>query len=251
MSNASRQRHNFYSLFFLCLFLGWLGAHRFYVGKVGTGLLQLATLGGVIWWPVDTVTILLGRFEDKDGAPIPNINPKLSWSVFGMVIVALAAYVTTVYQSQRARVVEGKRMPYSITVPDGWRVEQQQSDNYDLAMFAENKTLWVGVIVEEPVFDNTEAFATSLRDYMRKATADTATLSEIAPITIDGRIWRTFRVRLRSANGITTILEACVYTGPEGTFRVVGWTLDRLFDQNAGKLRKVMHSFRFPKAQIK
>jgi len=52
----------------LCWFLGWLGLHRFYVGKVGTGILFVLTLGGLgIWYLVDFVMIIIGRFTDKDG----------------------------------------------------------------------------------------------------------------------------------------------------------------------------------------
>lgn len=53
----------------LCFFLGVFGAHRFYVGKVGTGVLQLVTLGGLgIWYFIDLIIILLGSFRDADGA---------------------------------------------------------------------------------------------------------------------------------------------------------------------------------------
>ncbi len=54
--------------FVLCFFLGWLGVHRFYVGKVGTAILQIFTLGGLgIWALVDTIMILVGTFKDKQG----------------------------------------------------------------------------------------------------------------------------------------------------------------------------------------
>jgi len=54
--------------FLLCLFLGIFGLHRFYVGKVATGLLQLFTAGGLgLWWLVDLIVILLGGFRDKEG----------------------------------------------------------------------------------------------------------------------------------------------------------------------------------------
>jgi TM2 domain-containing membrane protein YozV len=55
----------------LCLFLGVLGAHRFYVGKIGTGILQLLTFGGLgIWSMIDLVMIIIGSFKDKNGNPI-------------------------------------------------------------------------------------------------------------------------------------------------------------------------------------
>lgn len=55
----------------LCYFLGVLGIHRFYVGKTGTGIVQLLTLGGCgIWVLIDFILILVGSFTDADGNPI-------------------------------------------------------------------------------------------------------------------------------------------------------------------------------------
>ncbi|MDH5455141.1 MAG: TM2 domain-containing protein [Gammaproteobacteria bacterium] len=52
----------------LCFFFGVFGVHRFYVGKIGTGLLQLVTLGGLgIWALVDFIMIIVGSFTDKQG----------------------------------------------------------------------------------------------------------------------------------------------------------------------------------------
>ena len=51
----------------LCLFIGPFGVHRFYVGKVGTGILMFCTMGGVfIWWIIDFVKIIRGLFTDKE-----------------------------------------------------------------------------------------------------------------------------------------------------------------------------------------
>jgi hypothetical protein len=52
----------------LCFLLGVFGVHRFYVGKHGTGLLMLFTLGGLgIWWLADLIMLVTGQFRDKEG----------------------------------------------------------------------------------------------------------------------------------------------------------------------------------------
>lgn len=47
------------AVLFSCLFLGVLGAHKFYEGKAGMGILYLFTMGLFrIGWPVDRIVLL-------------------------------------------------------------------------------------------------------------------------------------------------------------------------------------------------
>ena len=53
-----------YTAFFLCLFLGHLGAHRFYLNRKKTALLMLMTAGGLGAWAVaDLLLIISGRLK--------------------------------------------------------------------------------------------------------------------------------------------------------------------------------------------
>lgn len=84
--------------FFLCLFLGLVGAHRFYVGKIGTGVLMLVTGGGLgIWTLIDLGNLVCNNFQDGNNNTLeltqnPSFLKKLMM-VVGAVIAGLAIFV--------------------------------------------------------------------------------------------------------------------------------------------------------------
>jgi len=52
----------------LCFFLGYLGIHRFYVGKIGSGIGMILTFGGFgIWVLIDFIMICTSSFRDMQG----------------------------------------------------------------------------------------------------------------------------------------------------------------------------------------
>jgi hypothetical protein len=71
LATLSRSERRLLPASLLCVFLGIFGAHRFYAGKTGTGLIQLVTLGGAgLWWMGDLIMLLTGSFRDADGERI-------------------------------------------------------------------------------------------------------------------------------------------------------------------------------------
>ena len=71
-SSTTTSTTDWLTLFLLSFFVGVLGVHRFYVGKIGTGFLMLLTLGGLgVWFLVDLILVVTGQFTNKDGEKIP------------------------------------------------------------------------------------------------------------------------------------------------------------------------------------
>ena len=65
-SNVSEKSRLVALLF--CILLGFLGVHRFYLGKIGTGAVMALTLGGLgVWNLIDLILIAVGSFRDSEG----------------------------------------------------------------------------------------------------------------------------------------------------------------------------------------
>ncbi len=55
--------------FLICLLVGFLGIHRYYLGYTAIGVLQTLTFGGcLIWWIIDIILILSGTLGPADGS---------------------------------------------------------------------------------------------------------------------------------------------------------------------------------------
>ena len=71
LTNKSYSEKSGLVAFLLCIFFGALGIHRFYVGKIITGILWLVTIGlfgfGVI---IDMIFIVTGKFKDNNELPL-------------------------------------------------------------------------------------------------------------------------------------------------------------------------------------
>jgi len=62
----------------LAVFLGVFGAHRFYVGKVNSGILMACTLGGFgVWYLYDCILVGAGQFQDAEGRLLRRWDPEV------------------------------------------------------------------------------------------------------------------------------------------------------------------------------
>lgn len=88
-----RQRH-FLAVFFISFIWGMVGADRMYLGKWGTGIAKLLTLGGFgLWGIVDIILILTGAMRDKQGRAMLQYEEYKAFAYKTILIFAIATGV--------------------------------------------------------------------------------------------------------------------------------------------------------------
>ena len=94
ISSKSGERKNWVVAYLLSWFLGGFGAHRFYLGKIGSGLGMLFTLGGCgIWSLIDFICLSFNNFTDAENRPLEGYIKVLGMIGFGLVIVGIVFYL--------------------------------------------------------------------------------------------------------------------------------------------------------------
>lgn len=89
---------SYMAAFLLSFFLGGLGVDRFYLGRTGTGIAKLLTLGGLgIWAIVDLFLIYLGKLRGKDGAPLSGYPEQKKIATILLIFVALIYLVSALF----------------------------------------------------------------------------------------------------------------------------------------------------------
>ena len=87
-ADANTSDRSFIATWLFSWLLGVFGVDRFYLGKVGTGVLKLLTIGGFgIWWLVDLVLTLTNAQKDGDGRRVVGTRQE---QTIGWIVTAVA-----------------------------------------------------------------------------------------------------------------------------------------------------------------
>ena len=118
-TSVARSEKSFLVTWLFALFLGFFAVDRFYLGKVGTGILKLVTFGGFgIWVLVDLILVLAGAQRDKQGQKLAGYDQskKIAWIVTGALVV-LSIVVSSVSGGRNATVPTSAGDPITSSAP--------------------------------------------------------------------------------------------------------------------------------------
>ncbi|GAA2519085.1 TM2 domain-containing protein [Rarobacter incanus] len=97
LANAYVSDKTFIVTWLLSLLLGSWGIDRFYLGKIGTGVLKLITGGGLgIWALIDLIIILTGNMRDSNGRSLAGYEENKRTAIIVTVALFAVSIVSTI-----------------------------------------------------------------------------------------------------------------------------------------------------------
>jgi len=139
VNNLEESNKDWLTTFLLCWVLGMFGAHRFYNKKIGTGILQLLTIGGLgLWMLIDLVDIARHQFLDKDGRRVVKSqkNGKGILAICLIILVASTSY--NVFDlSKTANVIDKENFIEGFSNEYGMDLQQIMKESYSTTSSAQ------------------------------------------------------------------------------------------------------------------
>lgn len=178
----------------LSFFFGMFGAHRFYAGKIKTGILYLFTVGLFgIGWLIDIIRICIGTFYDNQGNSLKEDCPKwityivLAFIALGMLsnfVKILTPIETTeinaIYTTEEKVIAERmntdneKEVKYEINTGDVFWISSKTGSRYTIETNGELMELYANssiVKLERPL---------TIDEYIKDTTFFNKPISEVS-----------------------------------------------------------------------
>jgi hypothetical protein len=203
-----------------------------------TGWIVAGSIGGV-FLAIPVLIFMFGLISafttSRQGGTSRTIGPTVASPVRATASPPLLAPPST------TQTVRGEDRAYTVTLPAGWTFKRHAGD-FDI--LASRGSLYVGVIAEEASLGTPETIAKIARDKLRTEGTDLR-WNEPTSLLLDSRSWLQFVAQCKVEN-IPVTYQFYVYAGDEGTYQIVGWTTQNLYDRDAELMRNVMRTFHFP-----
>ncbi len=144
---------SFITTWLLSLFLGGLGVDRFYLGKVGTGILKLLTFGGLgVWYLIDLIMVITNATRDKDGDKLEGYEKNKVLAIVVTLVILVLGIGASAMNSSKTNTINTQ----SSVTPEASQEQKQEvmkidvktlGDAFDANQVAAEKE-WSGKLVE-------------------------------------------------------------------------------------------------------
>ncbi len=153
----------------------------------------------------------------------------------------LFAATTVAAPNDTVQTMRGRPIPCELDVPAWWKIVSDEG--YRILAIGDGAGLMLGL---NPQNLGDPSAAVKVGKNMATKQDPNAKVSEPTPITIDGHKWLQFTIT-STGEGATMTFLVYSYSGPEGTFVVIGYTAAEQFESKRDLLTHYMNTFRFPK----